>query len=505
MPKAVIFWWTRQTSYGELAGVLVGYGFATNFSGSYQNRGVAFASNDGAASSAAGRRRSETYSIIILASGTPTLGAQASVTSFNSDGFVLNWQTNEARADIIHYVALGGTDLSGANAGTFGLTASTGPQDVTGVGFQPEFAMFLWTFTEAVDTNTAHAEIGLGFARSSTKRGALVANSENGRGTMDTWQQQRIDSCILLLDPTTGSQDAIVDFSQFLADGFRVTKSDAPAASTPVFYLTLKGGEFDVGSVSSPTVTGNQDITGVGFQPKLLMLATQGRAASTAVGATAEMTFGASTSATDRGATWFEDTDALADSDNEMETLGTKVVQWRDETAANVFTLRGSADFASFLSDGFRLSWSNVETTARQIIYVAFGGRNYELDLEAQWNSANCTQTNEYLCIRTGTLGAEALNVDVWTGGSWVNIITGLVADSWNNVSVSSFLASSVFTIRFKDGAPSGDITPDSWNIDVVLLHVWGNNEYGAEVEFTGLSDLKSWTSCCGKFRVVGT
>jgi hypothetical protein len=468
-PKAVIFWWTRQTSYSESAGILVGYGFATNDGG---NCGVAFASDDGAGTSNTGRRRSTTYSIIILSNGDPTRSAQASVTSFDTDGFTLNWQTNEARADIIQYIALGGVDLTNAKASSFTLTTATGTQDVTGVGFQPDFAMFLWTFTEATGTDTQHAEVGLGFAVSSTKRGAVVADSEDGRSTMDTWQQQRTDSCILLLDPTSGAQDAIVDFSQFLADGFRLSKTDSPAAATPIFYLALKGGYYDVGSFNSVTTTGNQDVTSVGFQPRLVMLATQGRSASTAIGGTAELAFGAATSSTERGATWFEDPTGLADSDNEIETLNTKIIQWRDRTAANTFTLRGSANFVSFLSNGFRLSWSNVETSGREIIYVAFGGHDYQLDLEAHWTNVNYNGTIEELRIYANSTATENLRVDVWHGGSWNNVITALT-NGWNNVSVSAYLDSSTFTIRFKGSNEISDATQDSWRIDATTLYIW--------------------------------
>jgi hypothetical protein len=471
-PKAVIFWWTRQTSYGQLAEIRVGYGFATNDGGSYQNYGVAFASDDGAATSNTGRRRSETYSIIILSNGDPTRSAQASVTSFSNDGFTLNWQRNEAEADIIQYIALGGADLTSAKAGTFSLSASSGTQDITSVGFQPDFTMFLWTFTEATDTNTNHAEIGLGFAASSSKRGAIVTNSEDGRSTIDTWQQQRTDSCILLLDPTSGAQDAIVDFSGSLANGFRLSKSDAPAAATPIFYLALKGGYYDVGSFNSPTSTGTQDVTGVGFQPKLVMLATQGRSATTAIGTTSELALGAATSSTARSATWFEDQTGLADSDNEMEALDTKVVQWRDRTAANTFTLLGSADFVSFLSNGFRVSWSNVETSGRQIIYVAFGGSEYKLDLEVQWTDVSYDGSVEELAIYYDSASTENLQVDAWHSGSWHNLFTSL-ANGWNNVSVSSYLDSSTFTIRFTDSSQISDLVQDNWKIDATLLHIW--------------------------------
>jgi len=487
-PKAVILWWTRQTSYGELAAIHVGYGAATNYGGTYQNRGVAFASDDAAGSANTGRRRSETYSIIILSSGAPVLAAQASVTAFNSDGFTLNWQTNEARADIIHFIALGGIDLSNTKAGSFSLTTTTGNQGITGVGFQPDFIMFLWTFTEAADTNTAQAEVGVGFAVSSAKRGALVANSEDAGGTMDTWQQQRTDSCILLLDPTSGAQDAIIDFVSKDNDGFTVNKVDAPAVITPIFYLALKGGSYDVGSFNSPTATGNQDVTSIGFQPKLVVLATQGRASATAIGSHSELSFGAATSSTERGVSWFEDPDALADSDNKMETLNTRIIQWRDRTALDTFTLRGSADFVSMLSNGFRLSWSNVETAGREIIYVAFGnvGDSYQLDLEIQWTNVDYDETSEELCIYGGTMGAENIRVDVWNGSSWQNLYTDLYS-GWNNASVSPYLTSPTFTVRFKGGTETGDTTQDNWDIDAALLHVWTgrNSTYNYVLKIT--------------------
>jgi len=490
-PKAIIFWWTRQTTFGESASISIGYGFATNYGGAFQNRGVAFASDDNAGTSNAGRRRSETYSIIILSDGNPTLGAQASVTAFNSDGFVVNWQTNEGRADIIHYIALGGDDLVNARAGTFSLSTSSGTQDITGVGFQPDFAMFLWTFTESVDINTANGEVGMGFAVSSTKRGALVAVSEDERGTTDTWQQQRTDACILLLNPSDGSQDARVDFSQFLADGFRINKNDAPASMTQIFYLALDGGNYDIGSFNSPTSAGNQEIRTLGFQPALVMLATQGRQAATGIGSTAELSLGAATSATERGITWFEDPDNRGTSDNEMETLNTKVIQWRDRTNDNIFTLRGSADFASFLSNGFRLSWTNVESSGRQIIYVAFGGDNYELDLEEQWTNAQYNGTTEELAIYADVSGAtESLKVDVWHNNTWQNLFPNLV-NGWNNISVLSYLNGPTFTIRFKGSSESADGVQDSWRIDAVLLKVWPTQDlYGLVRDATVVVEL---------------
>jgi hypothetical protein len=89
------------------------------------------------------------------------------------------------------------------------------------------------------------------------------------------------------------------------------------------------------------------------------------------------------------------------------------------------------------------------------------------------------------------SLPTEAIRVDVWTGSVWQNVFTNL-ANGWNNVSVSSYLTSQTFTIRFKGGTETNDVVQDRWNIDVALLHAW-SDEYIAEVEFIGSSNTENW------------
>jgi len=67
---------------------------------------------------------------------------------------------------------------------------------------------------------------------------------------------------------------------------------------------------------------------------------------------------------------------------------------------------------------------------------------------------------------------SEDIGVDVWNGSSWQNLATDLIY-GWNNISVSSYLDSSNFTIRFRGGTETGDTTQDTWQVDVTLLHLW--------------------------------
>jgi len=117
---------------------------------------------------------------------------------------------------------------------------------------------------------------------------------------------------------------------------------------------------------------------------------------------------------------------------------------------------------------------------------------NYELDLEVQWTNVDYDESNEFLCIYGGTMGTENVTVDAWNGSDWENVFTYLNS-GWNNFSISSYLTSSTFTIRFKDGNKTSDINQDSWNIDATLLHVWttdGTYDYVLRVNNT---ETDSW------------
>lgn len=100
---------------------------------------------------------------------------------------------------------------------------------------------------------------------------------------------------------------------------------------------------------------------------------------------------------------------------------------------------------------------------------------NYELDLERQWTSADYDESNEYVCVKTGTLG-ETLKLEVRNGASWVSLDASLDAASWNNYSVASYLTSNTITFRFLGGTETGDTTQNTFQIDSMCLRTWTTN-----------------------------
>lgn len=95
--------------------------------------------------------------------------------------------------------------------------------------------------------------------------------------------------------------------------------------------------------------------------------------------------------------------------------------------------------------------------------------QNCQLDLEAQWTNVNYTDTNQWLCIYGGAMASEDIRVDVRSGSTWLNLFSDL-STGWNNVSVSQYVNSPTFTIRFKDGTQTNDPSQNSWQVDTALL-----------------------------------
>ena len=137
-------------------------------------------------------------------------------------------------------------------------------------------------------------------------------------------------------------------------------------------------------------------------------------------------------------------------------------------------------DSRYFVSD-FKVRWRAIDVESGEHAYIdvvtvtkrTTPPANYELDLEVQWTHADYDETNELLCIYLNSSSGENLLVEVWneTSSSWDSLAT--LAVGWNNVTVSSYLTSEEFTIRFVGETETGDSTQDYWTVDATLIKCW--------------------------------
>lgn len=362
-PKAVIFYWTRQTGNGFSANVNAGFGMASS---SANQSAVSVTMLDNSGRSDQGRRYSASNCIIFLTGGgPPALEAQATFTSFGTNGFTINWTTGSANQYIIHYIAFGGNIQ--AIVGNFNLTTAGGNQSVTGVGFQPDFLLFNWSYGTALDSNIARSQLGIGFAKNSSEQVSFTqAGADNvGTNTDKRWWQ-RTDSCILSLTTANPpAQDARVSFVSMNADGFTVNKIDPPAVQHTIFYLAIKGGQHKVGFFNQPAVNGSQSIIDVGFSSNLLLFTSYNLLANTSEQSNGGVSIGACANL-NQSSIWYQDRN-LDPSDANMYNINNRVI-----SLAFASALTGQAQLTAFTVNGFNLNWTNCDGTTRQILYWAY-------------------------------------------------------------------------------------------------------------------------------------
>jgi len=143
--------------------------------------------------------------------------------------------------------------------GQFTKNTSNGTQAITGVGFTPKIILFTITSRTVNDSyGGATANGGFG-AGTTTSQVAVVGQFAAGSQLVTTSAAKA----------TVSTTETIV-ITSFDADGFTVTISNVLAAAVLINYIALGGSDLTNAAVltaSLPTATGNQTITGAGFQP----------------------------------------------------------------------------------------------------------------------------------------------------------------------------------------------------------------------------------------------
>ena len=182
-------------------------------------------------------------------------------------------------------------------------------------------------------------------------------------------------------------------------------------------------------------------------------------------------------------------------------------------TDINSRAFNGKIDEVRISSAARSASWLTTEYNNQYNVSSFFSigiqeepSLNYKLDLEVQWTNVDYSVTNGELCIYGGTMGSENIRVDAWNGSDWNNIFSDLIS-GWNNVTVTPYITSSAFTIRFRDGTQVGDISPDEWQIDITLIHVWTeveNYELDHEVQWANVDYSESNEELCIYGGTVG-
>lgn len=155
--------------------------------------------------------------------------------------------------------------------GTFAANVATGTQNITGLGFTPVDgdALVLWSAgaPTALDTVSSSWRNFIGMASAPGNQYCAAGASQDAASNTS----RKVASTIIGLVEWGEVNAGVASFSAWVAGGFQLNWTTAPAAAYQIHYLVIHGCTAKVLQWTLPTVAGNKPVTGAGFLPTAVL------------------------------------------------------------------------------------------------------------------------------------------------------------------------------------------------------------------------------------------
>jgi len=384
-PRAVILWGSGLAgatfgTYSEGGGSCIGFSDGTT------NRCLGSTARDNFSESFARRWYGDEAFFLMDPTGTTStfILDRGSVT-MTATGFDITWSVN-TNGTVGHYLAIWGSDIIDAKVADFtvGSVLTNTPKDYTGVGFQPDFGLFIYPYTTTPSWPAETGQQGGIFniwtqGGNDPERNWYVANV-NQHAVIPTTsytlaKNVRVNASI---DPDGQDEDASATFMSWTPDGFQIKYPlFLPFSNNDRFSgLFIKGGRWDAGVMTQPIATGIHSgrLIESYADVKAAMLVCGGYAKSKSVSLVSKLSLGA-TDGTTQG--------CLSRTTENITTGNTKeaTIMLNDKvyrvpglaaaTASSTTTLAEAVnDTTPFSTEGqFDLNFTTVDAVPRQIMW----------------------------------------------------------------------------------------------------------------------------------------
>lgn len=367
-PKVLIAYSVASTALGSTNAAITGYGFATS---STSQASVSSQERNALDPNQCNRRHSNTSLISCLNAGA-TVSVEAALTSFDTDGFTLNWTTTTVSTNVF-FIALGGSGLTGATIKEFTSPAGTGSQAYTGVGFSPESIVFIGTGLTSAPAATDSSANGfmIGTCCAALNQSSFSVKSQDNVSTSNSSHLSSTTSAVNLVEPGEGT-NYLASVTSMDSDGFTLNWATTAGSGSYFWALCLNGVRAFCSTFTQPASTGNQSYTGTVNKPAVVLISTvHDTTAGTPVASYLLGTGGmtqtgeANISATSPDAT-------AAPYTTRRRSFNTTTI----DIINSAGTVIAAAAKVSLNSNGFTLNWTTTDGTARIFGYLAIGPGN---------------------------------------------------------------------------------------------------------------------------------
>jgi hypothetical protein len=373
VPKALILWTAGKTNETASAGFVFGLGVSDGTT----SMSTAMNVRDGITGGSQSARRMAPKAIMIVQYDQSTL-AEADLVTLSSGNFALNWTANDASTYVVHYLAIGGPQVS-AKVVTWQAPGAPGTKVVSNVGFMPETVLHFnagGAFVATPPSQSNNGVFGLGAMDKAGGQWAAMIGDTNVADPTSSSRLQKTDSTIFTA--TDAPAVAITKEATFVSmdsGGFTVnfTANSSSANLTQVFSLALAGVKAKAGFFAKSTGAqpASQPITTPGFRPGAVFFSSYQSVAQTAAVqiATARLGIGAS-DGTHEGSSAISVSDNVATSNVDGVDKVSKVFMKVDNPS---MTIDAEGDLTSFDATGFTLNWTKNDAVVTQICFLALG------------------------------------------------------------------------------------------------------------------------------------
>lgn len=437
--KALILFGTNQTGLDAFANGLSGFfGCAAN---STARAVIAWAADNNVGTTNSGQGCSNALCLRLFSAGTPTVDAEADFVSFgtgaNSGKFTINVTDAPTSNTIVHYIYLGGTDITNVNLVRKTQSTSTGSQAVTGVGFQGDAAIFFGT-AQTAEGNAAESSWFIGSAcqtQTAVERSVCIQNMDDGdtHTPISEFVQSPTSAIGVFTADAINSQ---ADITSFDSDGFTLNWTDAASSAWVYYALVIKGGTWSIDTITCPAATGSQSVS-LGFTPKGVFFFGPGKTGTAETETAPAGQVIGSYDGSVEDAIWTGTNNAI-NALAQSYTSNTKIIFSGVPTG----TTSAAADGTSLDANGYTLNWTTV--TSGAITFSLSAGNSLNVSGVTRNSSGTALGSCDVYLIKENSFGSLT-TMNSATSNATTGAYSFKVYDN----------ASTYFTIAFKSGSPN--------------------------------------------------
>jgi hypothetical protein len=365
-PKALLLWTAGKTNETLSAGFYYGIGITDGATS------VALAMSTGDAVTTSSSSRRVASKIMTLVQGGEVTIAEADLSSTSVSSITLNWTINDGQPYVIHYLAIGGSDVA-AKIVNWQAPPTTGPKAITGVGFQPEAVLHFHvgpSFTSAAPSSQANGLIGMGVMNKAGTQWAVQVADASAFSPSIATRAQRTDAALYMYHAPTAVLNKAASFVSIDPSGFTLNFTTATSEASQVYSLALAGLQTSVGTFTKSTAAAPaSQAVATPFTPGAVFLSSYQIGPQTASVRESQCSWGVGA-----GDGTHEASSAIVAND----AISPTAVDAIDKTSKafvkmNAPPLDAEADLTSFDASGFTLNWTTNDPVASQMCFFALG------------------------------------------------------------------------------------------------------------------------------------